>query len=169
MNQPIGPTSTPSEHDDRTVQRLDEPRTPREVGTALVRRLVDEVMTAGRLDVLDELATPTMARAARSWITPFRASFPDMEMETVQLVVEGDTVVGRFRCSGTHLGPWRGHEPTGRRFERVDEVYFFTVRAGRLAHAWGLEDTHDRLRQLGLTDVELAERHGGRSGERPPP
>jgi len=153
MDQPIGSTSTPAQHDDRAAQLLDEPLTPRDAATALVRRLVDEVTIAGRLDVLDELATPAMAQAARRCIAPFRASFPDMQMEIVQLVVEGDTVVGRFRCSGTHLGPWRGHEPTGRRFERVDEVGFFTVHAGRLARAWGLEDTHDRLRQLGLTDV----------------
>ena len=91
-----------------------------------------------------------MARAARRWIDPSRAAFPDFSMEIVQLVAEGDTVVGRFRCSGTHLGPWRGHAPTGRRFERVDEVYFFEVRQGRIARAWGLEDKLSRSRQLGV-------------------
>lgn len=68
------------------------------------------------------------------------------------LVAEGDTVVARFRCSGTHLGDWRGHPPTGRRFESIDEVYFFGVRDGRLARAWGLEDTLARSRQLGLVE-----------------
>ncbi len=68
----------------------------------------------------------------------------------VELVAEGERVVGRFRCSATHLGRWRAHEPTGRRFEDVDEVGFFTVRGGRIAAAWALEDTLDRLRQLGL-------------------
>jgi hypothetical protein len=29
-------------------------------------------------------------------------------------------------------------------------VYFFEIRDGRLARAWGLEDTVSRLRQLGL-------------------
>jgi predicted ester cyclase len=71
-------------------------------------------------------------------------------METVQLVAEGDTVVGRFRCSGTHLGTWNGHEATGRRFEDVDEVYFFRFEGDRIAGVWGIEDTLDRFRQLGL-------------------
>ena len=35
-------------------------------------------------------------------------------------------------------------------FHNVDEVYFFSFEDGRIAEAWGLEDTLDRLRQLGL-------------------
>jgi predicted ester cyclase len=65
-------------------------------------------------------------------------------------VAEGERVVGRFRCSGTQLGPWRGKDPTGERMHDIDEVYFFTVRGGRITEAWGLEDTAKRLRQLGL-------------------
>jgi predicted ester cyclase len=120
---------------------------------AVVRRLVDEVMNARRLELLDELCTPAMARRWRAWVAPFQASFPDMRMEIVQLVAEGDTVAGRFTCSATHAGEWRGQAATGRRFERVDEVYFFTLEAGRLSAAWGIEDTVDRLRQLGLADL----------------
>lgn len=117
---------------------------------ALVRRLVDEVLNGGDLTVLDELYTEAMAHAAAGWITPFREAFPDVHMEIVELVAEGDTVAGRFRCSGTHLGVWQGRPPTGRRFERIDEVYFFTIADGRIAGAWGLEDTPSRIRQLGL-------------------
>jgi predicted ester cyclase len=120
------------------------------VGKVLVRRLVGEVVNAGDMRVLEEIYTEPMARTARRWIEPFRRAFPDFHMEIVQLVADGDTVAARFRCSGTHLGEWRGHAPTGRRFERIDEVYFFEIRDGRLARAWGLEDTVSRLRQLGL-------------------
>lgn len=116
---------------------------------AVVQRLVDEVMNAGRLDVVDELYTPELASHARGWMAPFRESFPDVHMEIVQMVAEGDTVAARFTCSGTHLAAWRGHEPTGRRF-RVDEVYFFEFAGGRIGRAWGLEDTYKRLRQLRL-------------------
>jgi predicted ester cyclase len=117
---------------------------------SVVRRLIEEVLNGGRLDVIDELYTPEMAPAARRWITPFRESFPDVEMEIVDLIGEGEKIAGRFRCSATNLGPWRGNPPTGRRFERVDEVYFFRVRDGRIAEAWGIEDTRSRERQLGL-------------------
>jgi tRNA(Arg) A34 adenosine deaminase TadA/predicted ester cyclase len=117
---------------------------------AVIRRLVAEVLNAGRLEVIDELYTPELASAARRWIAPFRASFPDAHMEIVELVAEGDKVVGRFTCSATHLGEWLGHAPTGRRFQRVDEVAIFRLRDGRIAEAWSLEDSLSRLQQLGL-------------------
>jgi predicted ester cyclase len=122
------------------------PEDPRRI----VRRVVDEIIGAGDLELVDELFTERMARRARRWFAPFRAAFPDVTMETVQLVAEGDTVVGRFRCSGTHLGAWDGHPATGRRFEGVDEVYFFRLEGGRIAEMWGLEDTASRRRQLGI-------------------
>jgi predicted ester cyclase len=117
---------------------------------ATVRRLIEEVLNGGRLEVIDELYAPELAPAARRWITPFRASFPDVRMEVVELIGEGDKVVGRFTCSATHLGTWLGHAPTGRRFERVDEVSIFRLRDGRIIHMWSLEDTLGRLEQLGL-------------------
>ena len=65
--------------------------------------------TGGRLDLIDELYSPEMARGARRWIAPFRESFPDVQMK----IVEGEKVGGRFRCSATHLGTWRAstHRP----------------------------------------------------------
>lgn len=118
----------------------------------IVERLILEVMNGGNLDVLDELHTPESAAAARRWIAPFREAFPDVHMEIVTLVAEGDTVAGRFRCSATQVGEWDGRPATGRSFTDVDEVYFFTFRGGRIAGAWGMEDNLARLRQLGMLD-----------------
>jgi predicted ester cyclase len=50
-----------------------------------------------------------------------------------------------------HTGAWLGHAPTGRRFERVDEVSIFRLRDGKIVQVWSLEDTLGRLQQLGLT------------------
>jgi steroid delta-isomerase-like uncharacterized protein len=125
-----------------------------DAGKALVRRLVDDVMNQRRLDVLDEIYSHPMAARARAWIAPFLDSFSDVEMRIVELVAEGDRVVGRFSCSGTHTGTWQGHPPTDKRFTNVAEVYFFRIRDGRIAGVWGLEDTWERLRQLGLLASE---------------
>jgi predicted ester cyclase len=115
-----------------------------------VRRFVDEAVNGGRDEVVDELFAPALTAWVRDWFGSFRRSFPDLRMELVQLVADGDTVVGRFACSATHLGEWRGNAPTGRRFETVDEVYFFGFDGDRNATVWGIEDTLDRFRQLGL-------------------
>jgi predicted ester cyclase len=117
---------------------------------AVVRRFITEVMNEGRLDVVDDLCARELAPATKAWITPFRSSFPDIHMEIVELIAEGTKVAGRFTCSGTHLGEWRGHPGSGRRFENVDEVYIFDLRDERIIDAWGLEDVQARIDQLGL-------------------
>jgi predicted ester cyclase len=114
----------------------------------LVSRAVAEVINDGNLDAVDELYAPQIARAAKEWVVPFRTAFPDVRMDTVALVGEGDTVVGQFRCSGTHTGPWMNRPPTGRAFRGVREVYWFTIRGGHIVDWWGLEDNDDRRRQL---------------------
>ena len=115
-----------------------------------VRHFVDEAVNAGRDEVVDELFTDDMAGWVREWCGAFRRSFPDMQMELLELVAEGVRVVARFACSAIHSGDWRGHPPTGRRFERVDEVFFFAFAGERISAAWGIEDPLERFRQLGL-------------------
>ncbi|HLK77672.1 MAG TPA: ester cyclase [Streptosporangiaceae bacterium] len=117
----------------------------------LVRRLVEEAVNPGNLAALDEVARGEFAAAARRWGRPFRGSFPDFQMEIADLVADGEKVAAYFRCSGTHLGEWMGHPPTGRRFHDVDEIYIFRVSGEKLAGAFGVEDNMDRMRQLGLS------------------
>jgi hypothetical protein len=75
-----------------------------EENKAIVRRLISEVLNGGRLELLEELYAPELAPAARRWIVPFRASFPDVHMEIVDLIAEGDRVADRF----TARPPTRG-------------------------------------------------------------
>jgi predicted ester cyclase len=116
----------------------------------LVHRLI-EIVNDRDLESIDEVATGPIATDARRWVGPFRDSFPDFQMELLDVIAEGDKVVGYFKCSGTHEGEWRGHAPTGRRFESVDEVYIFRVENGKLASALAVvEDNLTRLTQLGF-------------------
>jgi predicted ester cyclase len=117
----------------------------------LVRRLVEDAVNPCNPDVLDEIAKGEFALAARRWVAPFRDSFPDFTMEIVDLVADSEKVAAHFRCSGTHLGEWMGHPPTGKRFQDVDEIYIFRVSDGKLAGAFGVEDNMRRMRQLGLS------------------
>jgi hypothetical protein len=77
-----------------------------EADKTIVRRLVDEVSNGGHLEVIDELDAPQLARAARQWIAPFRASFPDVHMKLVERIGEGDRAsahtqrtLARSRCA----------------------------------------------------------------------
>jgi predicted ester cyclase len=118
----------------------------------LVARLV-EIVNAGEVDRLEEVASGPVAKAARGWIGPFRESFPDFRMELVDAVAEPDKVAAYFKCSGTQEGEWQGRPPSGRRFEGIDEVYIFRIEDGKLAGAIAvIEDNLTRMRQLGLVE-----------------
>jgi predicted ester cyclase len=109
-----------------------------------------EAINAGEEEAaVEELFAPRTARRVKRLFAEFRSAFPDWHEEAVQLVAEGDTVAGRFRCSGTHLGEFLGNPPTGKRME-VEEVFFVRAEDGRFVDFWGLEDSLGRLRQLGL-------------------
>lgn len=95
------------------------------------------------------VSAPSLAGGASS-----RASLPDLGIElltTVTIVAEAGYIAGHFRCSGTHLGSWRRYPPTGRRFESVDELYFFEASGDRIGQMWSVEDTTERMSQLGLS------------------
>ena len=103
---------------------------------------------------MEVLFAPRAARQGRSGCSrSSAAAFPDWREEIVQLVAEGDTVAGRFRCSGTHLGEFLGEAPTGKRME-VEEVFFLRAEDGRFVDFWALEDSLGRMRQAGPVALE---------------
>ncbi|HKH77731.1 MAG TPA: ester cyclase [Rubrobacteraceae bacterium] len=119
-----------------------------EENKAMVRRLV-EAINAGEEDaVVDELFAPHAEGHPKRAFAEFRSAFPDWHEETVELVAEGGTVVGRFRCSGTHEGEFLGVAPTGRRVD-VEEVFFLRAEDGKFVGFWALEDSLRRMKQLG--------------------
>ena len=115
----------------------------------MVRRLVEAINAGEETVAVDELFTPRVARRVKRLFAEFRSAFPNWREEIVELVAEGETVAGRFRCSGTHLGEFLGEAPTGRRME-VEEVFFLRAEEGRFVDFWALEDSLNRMRQLGL-------------------
>jgi predicted ester cyclase len=123
---------------------------------AMVRRMVKGINVGDIEATVDELFAPRAARRVKRLFTEFYTAFPDWREEIVELVAEGNTVAGRFKCSGTHRGEFLGEAPTGKRME-VEEVFFLRVEEGKFVDLWALEDSLGRMRQLGL----LPSRSGG--------
>ena len=120
-----------------------------EENKAMVRRMVEGINAGVEEVTVDELFAPRAARRVKRLFAEFRTAFRDWQEEIVQLVAEGDAVAGRFRCSGTHRGEFLGEAPTGKRMD-VEEVFFLRVEEGKFVDFWGLEDSLNRMRQLGL-------------------
>jgi predicted ester cyclase len=120
-----------------------------EENKAMVKRMVEAINSGEEDAAVDELFAPRAARRVKRLFAEFRSAFPDWQEETVELVAEGDTVAGRFKCSGTHRGEFLGEAPTGKRME-VEEVFFLRAEDGKFVDFWALEDSMGRMRQLGL-------------------
>ena len=84
-----------------------------------------------------------------------RTAFPDQRNELVALHHADDAVIVEANLYGTHLGPFRGLPPTGRRFEmRFCALFVFEV--DRLVCERVYFDANTVLRQLGIARDPLS-------------
>ena len=80
-------------------------------------------------------------------IAAFRQAMPDYDVKHEDLVAGSDRVAVRNTVSGTHLGAFMGHQPTGRRIEmRTMDIH--QVRGHRIVTTWHLEDFAGLIAQL---------------------
>ena len=124
------------------------------------RRLPEELLTQGDLAVADELLAPDCLHHApaplapgvagvRRWVAALRRAFPDLCAVVEAEIAEGDTVVQRIACSGTHQGEFLSVPPTGRRATwQLVEIQRLGP-DGKVAEHWSSWDQLGLLRQLG--------------------
>lgn len=87
----------------------------------------------------------------RGYFAASRGAFPDQRNELVSLRHTDDAVVVELDLLGTHLGPLRGIDPTGRAFRsRMAALFIFGDGNDRIVCERVYFDSGDILRQLGL-------------------
>lgn len=79
----------------------------------------------------------------------YRAAFPDLHLAIEETLAVDDAVVVRVTERGAHLGPFLGTPPTGRRVV-WRWIGIYRVRGGQLVECWGVIESAELLRQLGL-------------------
>jgi len=112
---------------------------------AVLRRLIDDGFSGGRLDVADEVIDPAMVE--HQDYGPGHAE--GAEGVKAVIAVAGDVAWSRNVATGTNDGSFMGHPPTGRTM-RIDVIDVVRVRNGRIAEHWGVPDRLGVLQQLGL-------------------
>jgi predicted ester cyclase len=127
---------------------------------AVIRRMFDEVVNQGKLDLIDELFDPefesstpqgTLNRAAfHEFVRAWRTAFPDVHTEISDLIAEGDTVAWAIRATGTHGGDFMGIPATGRKVD-FDSLNIAHFRNGLGYRHKVLMDMGTLMQQLGIT------------------
>ena len=133
---------------------------PLQANKALVRRYIDEILSANRMEKLDELlgpdftdstpgalgsdTGPNIIRAAQGRI---RALFPTVQYQIDDLVAEGDKVVARY----TVRAATKEEEGIASQKVEITCMTLFRVADGRIREVWIINDQMELYRQLGFT------------------
>jgi predicted ester cyclase len=75
-------------------------------------------------------------------------AFPDLVRPVEDIVATYDKAVVRWTSSGTHLGPYFGAAPTGRRLS-TSGITIFRIADGKVAEEWIHSDMLGLLQQVG--------------------
>ncbi len=116
----------------------------------IARRAIEEVCARGDFAKAERFYSPDFRdrvnalefhglEGVRESVTLYRSVFPDLEIEVVDQVVEGDRVVSRWTARGTN----RGRRAT------LDGITISHIEDGRIIEDWGVSDNLSLLRQLG--------------------
>ena len=124
------------------------------------RRVVEEIFNQGDVALANELISPDCVHhipggppvpglaALRDWLTLTLSIFPDFHAIVEDEIAEGDRVVLRITCYGTHEGEFSGVRPTGQQvsFQIIDISRVGPD--GRFAEHWSTADLPAVLHQL---------------------
>jgi steroid delta-isomerase-like uncharacterized protein len=127
---------------------------------ALVRRLYTDVLEAGDLGALNDLARAdyvehnplpgqgTGRDGLRDRVSMLRQGV-DQTFTLEDVIACDSKVVVRWTSHGTHVGEFLGIPPTGRSFS-IAGIDIYRVEEGRLAEHWHVIDQLGMLQQLGI-------------------
>ncbi|MGK5631126.1 ester cyclase [Streptomyces sp. URMC 123] len=132
---------------------------------ATARRFFDEAFSGGRLEVIDELFTADYrdhdpangdrqtrgAEALRQEVAENREAF-DLTFVVEDQIAEGDEVLTRWSCTGTHRGEFLGVPPTGAEVS-ITGMTLFRFRDGRIEEGWFNWDTLGLFQQIGAVET----------------
>lgn len=129
----------------------------------IVRRLMDECWSLGRLDTVSELVAdncrfhdpvfPNLTSGAgnfRNHIETCRRGFPDLKFTIEDTIAERNEVVIHWTGRGTHSGPFLGMQPTNRK-ATVSGTSIYRIENSKIVEAWADWNLLSMMEQLGIT------------------
>lgn len=135
-----------------------------EENKATIHRVFDEIVNEGNLELVRDLYTDDMVDndpmpGAPEGVGPdpviwsldeLRRAYPDLRVEILRLVGEGDYVAEHAMWRGTNTGTTTvGGPPTGKSVE-FQGMVLWRFEDGKIAERWAVLDVASMLMQLGV-------------------
>jgi steroid delta-isomerase-like uncharacterized protein len=132
---------------------------------AIVRRLYEEVWNKRRVELVDELLSPSHAmhnnhvpdscigpEAYKREVARFVTGFPDLRFTLEDVVAENDKVAVSWIISGTHRGEFRGVPPTGKKVS-IEGITINLIADGKIMDSYINWDALSLLQQFGVASA----------------
>ena len=127
----------------------------------LIRRWFEEVWNNGRMDAIDEMASPDVIghgqaqhatdiglKEFKPFVKSLRSAFPDMKVTIDYLIEQDDKVVARWTSVMTHQGEFLGIAPTGKQ-ATITGTSIQRISSGKIVEGWDNWDQLGLLVQIG--------------------
>jgi steroid delta-isomerase-like uncharacterized protein len=129
--------------------------------SSLIRRWFEEVWNKGRIEAIDEMASPDVVGHGQAqhatdiglnefkpFVRALRSAFPDMKINIDYVIEQGDKVVARWTSTMTHKGEFLGFAPTGKKVT-VTGTTTQRISGGKIVEGWDNWDQLGLLVQIG--------------------
>jgi steroid delta-isomerase-like uncharacterized protein len=111
---------------------------------------VDETVGENAVGYDPALPEPTVGPdGVKQLVSMYREAFPDIKMEVVDMISDGDKVVARWRATGTNTGELMGAPATGAS-NTSEGISIDRVEDGKIVESWVHWDNLGMMRNLGL-------------------
>jgi steroid delta-isomerase-like uncharacterized protein len=127
---------------------------------AVVRRTIDELWNQGKMEVVDELFSPSLRfhyfqgeirghEGIKQYVLGFRNAFPDLNITIEDQIAEGNKEASRFIVTGTHKGKLINIPPTGVKISvTANCIHHFAD--DKITEVWNEYNNFGMLQQLGV-------------------
>lgn len=123
-----------------------------EKNKAVVRRYIEEVLNAGKFELIDTFFGDTLRPQVKKIARELHTTFPDMHETIHDLIAEGDTVMAYWTFRGTQQGEFLDIAGTGKAVEFPGFSIYY-LKDGIIEDDFALLDLYSALQQLGAQMV----------------
>jgi predicted ester cyclase len=116
------------------------------LGTLNIEALLDQCMTPDFQTCANEGECIGVSDLIGRWKNTAK-TVPDLSWSIRDVMVSGNKIIVRGEARGTPVDTFRGLAPTGRSF-RIMSIDIHTVRDGKIAQTYHIENWEGALRQL---------------------
>lgn len=138
-----------------------------EQNKALYRQFIETIFNRGETSRIAEFLAPSYKYhndtegsssgpdSVVQIVKSFRTAFPDLKIEILSQIADGDLVVSRAITRGTHEGPLFGN-PASHRSVSMSGITWVRIASGKIVESWVENNVFGLMKQIGAVPAEAS-------------